>query len=90
MCYLPTTFLNIYWKLAYGLTSAFSLKKIGSEMHSMTQNSFVEGEVLVTTIPGKRSSGFRPSNKEIGTAFRHKNTPGDDYNAGIRDLCYNH
>jgi hypothetical protein len=48
-------------------------------MHSMTQNSFVEGEVLVTTMPGKRSSCFRPSKKEIGTAFRHKNTPGDNY-----------
>jgi hypothetical protein len=41
----------------FPVVSAIFLKKIGSAMHTVTQNSVSEGEVLVKAMPGKNGSG---------------------------------
>jgi hypothetical protein len=65
------------------ISCAIFLKTIGSETHRVTQNSVVEGEVLVTSMLGEKvvehHSSLRPSQKELpewrSSAPHHKNTP---------------
>jgi hypothetical protein len=75
----------------------FFLKKIGSAMHTVTQNSVSEGEVLVKAMKGKNGSGtfqlasFFERTSEM--VFRHvlsQNTPacGDNLSATMRKVCH--
>jgi hypothetical protein len=69
-----TMYVLIFWHRV-GLCSAIFLKKIGSGMHRVSQNSVGEGVVLVISMPGrkvpKRCFGLRPSEKNTSeTALR--------------------
>jgi hypothetical protein len=66
----------------------FFFKKLGCGTHS--DKIWSERRVLVIPMSGtkvpERCSGLCPSEKELmewhSDAFRHKNTPGDDYLLG--------